>query len=569
MTTPNTPAKKVPPVEILHLDESGYGYDGTYTRREWRAECLENFEAGADAFLAWQEKWKHLAEQSKLTANFEVLRTFEDGSQDKQDSPALEPSHCIDFSGHDFKDGIHRISTTGYQFLYKTNFRRATIRNALRIANATFADEAYFTQASFLGLVDFNGTTFAKKAYFGNATFAKVAFFNCTFIDDVYFSNTIFKGTANFTGSRFIGNAYFGKPIYLITEDLNKTTFEGRSFFDGADFKGDADFSTAIFEQDSSFVKTTFTGDADFSAVSFKKAAQYRKAQFNNQSLFQSAKFNGEADFENATFANVGHFEGATFDALTSKIPSFRGVDVSSTLLEFSNDKHFTQADFGEEAIKNIAFLKLLSEQHGQIDQALNFNAMELRAKRLQVIEQLKVKDLYWLESSFKCAYSGKWWASCPTTWLYDKVSDFGRSFMRPLVGFVAIYGIALSFAYCCAGVNNPQNCQDKQGREVWNLMLCDTNSNLVNEATLELNKADAKLPLNGYEAAFEYANYHATGLVDFTGDSKMKEAITQRMFGALVKPWWARLIGALFSLLNTVLLFLILLGLRNSYRLK
>ncbi|MFY9260293.1 MAG: hypothetical protein WAO71_07280 [Gallionella sp.] len=125
------------------------------------------------------------------------------------------------------------------------------------------------------------------------------------------------------------------------------------------------------------------------------------------------------------------------------------------------------------------------------------------------------------------------------------------------------------SFAYCCAGVNNPQNCQDKQGREVWHVMLCDTNSNLADEAKLELNNADAKLPLNGYEAAFEYANYHATGLVDFTGDSKLKDAITQRVFGEPIKPWWARVIGALLSIINTALLFLIALGLRNSYRLK
>lgn len=559
MTTPDTPAKKVVKVEILHLDETGYGYDGTYTREEWRAACLRYFEAGADAFLAWQLSWQHIAEQNTSDANFDVERVFEDGSENEI-CRHKSKRHSLDFAGHTFFRGYVEpsgfVNARNCWFLYETHFHNATFTDVADFENANFEEKVNFSEATFEGNATFNG------ASFNNSDFRHACFSGCA----EFHSNATFWDNVNFTKATFAKSAHFGEAKFL-----------GYADFGGAAFTGDAYFKYGCFAGQAYFSNTTFTGFADFLEVNFESLVIFVKTKFYNQINFGYAKFKDATNFENAEFANVGHFENAKFNFPTSKIPSFRGVDIGSTRLDFSldlqDDSVFSINYFDEESIKetiiNIQFLKHLSEQHGQIDQALNFNAMELRAKRLQVIEQLKVKDLYWLESSFKCAYSGKWWVSCPTTWLYDKVSDFGRSFMRPLVGFIAIYGIAFSFAYCCAGVNNPQNCHDQQGREVWHVMLCDTHSNLADEAKLELNKADAKLPLNGYEAAFEYANYHATGLVDFTGDSKLKDAITQRVFGVSVKPWWARIIGALLSIINTALLFLIALGLRNSYRLK
>ncbi|MDD4964801.1 MAG: pentapeptide repeat-containing protein [Gallionella sp.] len=503
---------------------------------------MENFEAGADAFLAWQESWQDLAEQNKRLAYFDTQHVF---NENPDNSLFVGKSHCLDFVGYIFQN---IIEVSGCKFLYDVNFEKAT-----------FAGFATFRGATFIGYVIFNNVTFADYASFERVIFT----------DNPLFYRTKFTCGVHFGGAQFKNGAHFFRAVFM-----------GSTYFSNARLSKYVYFRESTFSSEVNFNQAIFTGEANFEAVIFDEPVYFVRVVFRNKTRFCYANFNGETDFENAEFTNVGHFEGAKFNAPTSKIPSFRGVNIGSTRLDFSpylsgdaEDAVFKINYIDEESIKetiiNIQFLKHLSEQHGQVDQALNFNAMELRAKRLQVIEQLKVKDKNWLEGSFKCAYSGKWWASCPTTWLYDKVSDFGRSFMRPLVGFVAIYCIAFSFAYCCAGVNNPQNCHDKQGREVWHVMLCDTNSNLADEAKLELNNADAKLPLNGYEAAFEYANYHATGLVDFTGDSKLKDAITQRVFGVSVKPWWARLIGALLSIINTALLFLIALGLRNSYRLK
>ncbi|MDD2775378.1 MAG: pentapeptide repeat-containing protein [Gallionella sp.] len=533
MTTPDTPAKKVPP-EILHLDETGYGYDGTYTREKWRAECLMYFEAGADAFLAWQKKWQALAEQNQLMANFEVQRTFNDGSKDEIKSSERQ-SYCIDFAGHTFENGIR---AKGYQFLYEANFQKATITGFANFENARFRGYANFSHAIFTDYAYFLGTKFKGVGNFGDTTFTEAAdFFGSTFTNHAYFKSTNFNNNAYFQKVTFKRNAYFGNTVYPENEGFRETTF-----------KADVRFGEAIF-----------TEMADFASVSFEESVDYLNAKFHSQVSFRNTKFKGRTNFENAEFTNVGHFEGAKFNAPTSKIPSFRGVDIGSTLLEFSDDTHFTQADFSEEAIKNIAFLKHLSEQHGQIDQALNFNAMELRAKRL--FEQHRMVSTRWEKDRF----TDKLWF-IPVTWLYGLLSDFGRSYMRPLLVYVAIFVFTLGLGIYFATEHKPQYCQYTHAM----LSLeCDGSPppKKPNEPTT--SKEDEKLPLSGWRAALEYANYHATGMVDFTGDSKLKEAITLRLFGGSVKPWRARQFGTLLSIINTALLFLIALGLRNKYRLK
>lgn len=285
MTTPDTPAKKVVDVEILHLDETGYGYEGKHTRREWRAECLEHFEKGAKAFLAWQESWQQLAEQNTLKANFDVQGIF--GYANKLWMPKnIMRSHCLDFAGHFF--------------------------------NADFYCHIY----TFLNDVSFRAATFKGEAYFGDTTFTS----------DAYFGAITVKGFAYFS----------------------MTSFTGIAEFDEATFSGSVEFNRA-----------TFTGCANFRAVNFEESTSFYKAKFHDRIDYRLSNFKGEVDFENSEFANIGHFEGVTFNAATSKIPSFRGVDMGSTRLDFAldlqNDSTFTINYFSEyeirETIINIEHL--------------------------------------------------------------------------------------------------------------------------------------------------------------------------------------------------------------------
>ncbi|MDD4963896.1 MAG: pentapeptide repeat-containing protein [Gallionella sp.] len=354
MTTSFTPTSKV---KIQHFDKTGYGYDGTYTREKWREECLNHFEEGAEAFLNWQKSWQNLAENNNLQADFEVQRTFDKKTADKKDDETVYfngKSHTLDFAGYNFS----YCNAEGYQFIYDVIFFLTA-----------FSGTTIFIRTIFSGLAQFEKTHFGGGAIFSNATFVR---------------------KANFRGSIIENGAYFN----------NICTFTG-----------DADFSFSEFKIGiTNFQGVIFYGDADFRRAIFKLWANFLKAQFHNQSKFNGAVFEERADFEDSVFENVGHFEGATFNAPTSKIPSFRGVDMGSTRLDFAldlqDDSTFTINYFSKDEIKaaiiNIEHLKHLSEEHGQIDQALNFNAMELRAKYLKVIEPLRAESLPWFKRTFK-----------------------------------------------------------------------------------------------------------------------------------------------------------------------
>ena len=515
MTTPNTPSSFVD-----LITEKGYGYDGTFTQRAWQAECLKYFEAGAEAFLAWQKSWQQLAKQKILEENCDATGTVEGVGQAQIQFREMAKSR-LDFSRHTFACWK---GARGYKFLYDANFTYAIFEDYADFKGSIFRGKADFTHAEFGSVADFRGCQFQKIALFQSVIIR----------EDAYFQNAKFKG-----------DAYFGKHHFTSDDRSNETTFRGVV----------------------RFWEATFSGVADFGAVDFEKWVSFFRTKFHSEINFRYANFKAASSFENAEFKNVVHFENAKFNFPSSTIPSFRTVNIGSTRLDFSpylsgdaEDAVFKINYFDEESIKeaiiNIQFLKHLSEQHGQIDQALNFNAMELRAKYWQVVEPLRAQNLPLLERLFKRYFNGEWWAMRPT-WLYGLLSDFGRSYMRPLLAYIAVFVFTfifmLGFEIYFATEHNPTNCPYLH--EVVSL-----------ECKVEL---EGILPLDGYDAAWGYAMYHATGLVDFTGDSKMKEAITLRLYGKPVKSKCAQLFGALLSIINTALLFLIALGLRNSYRLK
>jgi uncharacterized protein YjbI with pentapeptide repeats len=553
MTTPNTTAKKVVDVEILHLDETGYGYEGKHTRREWRAECLMYFEEGADAFLAWQESWQAKAIANTNSAKFVVV--FHNEKDIKDTSHGLfSSSHTLDFSGHIFEEPI---DASGFSFLYATNFAGA------HFLGEQFSGESIVRMQN-LAVTKFNNAVFSKPVWFTKAKFStSVEFDNAEFENGVDFNNVHFLEYAHFNDAKFIrGYAHFNHAKFLGRVQFQEAEFKGFTEFTSTHFLEDTKFNAAkfLFPLGVDFNNAQFFGATWFDEAQFSADAQFSLAKFQAQNSFQKVIFSGKSNFENVEFKAVGHFEGAQF---LSETPSFRGVGIGNTRLDFSTDTHFPINYWNKEsianAIINIQCLKHLSEQQGQIDQALNFNAMELQAKYL-IIPMNTPR----LESIFKRFFSSAWW----TTYLYDKVSDFGRSYMLPTFAYGVVFVFTLVLAIGIAVWHEPQNCQCKEFL-LFSELECDGKPPAINTNNPAAGKDDEKLYLSGVDAAFGYAMYHATGLVDFTGDSKMKEAITLRLYGKPVKSKCAQLFGALLSIINTALLFLIALGLRNSYRLK
>lgn len=511
-------AKNVANVEILYLDNLGYGPQGKHTRRQWRAECLENLIAGKEQFEIWQKSWVSKTHTDASKAVFGCKLKYSDGTSLITQGSTFD-SAALDFEGQLFEI---QLVVNDYKFLHLTVFDCAIFNHGAYFYNVIFEKNCNFFHSIFNEIGYFASTTFGKGggAYFSFARFnGKAIFFNANFLGQANFVNTKFGEYLSFDQANIVGYGDFAEANFQGIATFKSVTFNEAAVFSGATFYGAAIFTLAIFKRQCHFVNK-------FNKIS--------------QKLEKETSFAETVDFENVTFENVGHFERTRF---LNYSPSFRGCKIDTTRLEFSDNSYFPCNEKSEDAIKNISFLKRLSDEHGQSDQALNFNAMELRAKRLQTMPRPPAL-------SFKVI-----------TWLYEIVSDYGRSFTRPLVGYGVLLFCTLIFALIHAAINFPKDCNG----ENW-LPLSDL---LRKEMPCAGVSPDSQLHLTGYRAAAEYTLYRAAGVLDFSDNGKATDAVARRLFGQSVEPWWMRIWGVFKAIASTALLFLAALGLRNKYRIK
>jgi len=526
----NFNAKTIVQVEIPFLEETGYGPSGKYTRDSWRKICLEKLQLGKDEFYIWQNEilnetqnflsnseLKSFACELKLS-NDEHLTVNATGIPKDATRFRKMPCFSLDFSGIDF---FEPNTFNGYYFVLPVIFSWSKFFDFVKFTESTFARGAEFTGVRFMHHVNF------EKLNLGNILF-NISYSYFKIFSD--FSNT------NFPGETLFNNVEFEQSVHF-----KNTTFEKHAVFTKCKFNSFVSYEFATFKDKASFQSSMFNGYAVFNNAEFWQNCNFSNI-FNGieKKWTPETRFTGFSSFENAKFKNVGHFERVHF---TKHIPSFLGVDTSTTRLEFSSDDYFTKDDISEDAIKQLGQLKRLSDEHGQTDQALNFNALELNAKAKQ---------------------TNAGWGIKTFTWLYDHVSNFGRSFTQPL----GIYSIILFFTFLIAlehsAYNAPRN-YTQQG--------CEKYVSWIERVTWIEDKNCSEKPnalqLTGIRAAGEYTLYRAAGILDFADSDKQTKEVAQRLFGQEIEPWWMRIWGIFKAIASTALLFLAALGLRNKYRIK
>ena len=344
----------------------------------------------------------------------------------------------------------------------------------------------------------------------------------------IYESNQYkFTEKVLFSYSKFKSFAWFHEVIFEKDAHFENTVFNDEAWFLKARFEGRSDFTDAVFCQGATFTGAAFLMPTDFAGVNFSGLI-----------AFHSVLFDDYANFEYAIFNNVGIFNESKFEKF---IPNFIGVAYSARL-EFS-DSFFSKSDTLKNAANQLGFLKRLSDGHNQTDQALNFNALELNAKAKQ-------PDASRLFKVF--------------TWFYEKISDYGRSFGRPLEIYAYLLFLTFLIALEHSAYNAPRNyTQTGCEKYVWwieRVSWIEDKNCLVNSNSLKLT---------GIRAASEYTLYRAAGVLDFSDSDKQKKEVAQRLFGQEIEPWWMRIWGVFKAIVSTALLFLAALGLRNKYRIK
>ncbi len=390
----------------------------------------------------------------------------------------------------------------------------------------TFNDESF--EAQILLQADFKNTKFLDVANFKNAKFMDLA----DFAVGTRFEGATFADSARFDDVTFESSVYF-----------NDATFEDEACFVGVKFKKDAIFAGSKFapkvgsEGDSfgrvRFRKSMFMGEADFDQVKFVKAVDFTGANFKDRVNFKAARFEDQANFNDASFKATTSFNGVLFkqppmffETSLHEDTDFGGVDWREAESSYArswwggirtpatgNRTNSGYISLGvDEAVRAWDRLALIMSKLEKLPDRHMFYRLRMRAQRKQ--------DGYGLLSA--------------VNWLFDVSSDYGWSVYRALAwwfGHWFFMAIVLCFGTSHAPATS--GC----GSVLWN----SVRTSFANaHAFLGLASKDGYL-FNARECLA--AASHASSILSA--------------------------VGVLQSVLGPILLFLVMLTLRNRFRLR
>jgi len=317
-----------------------------------------------------------------------------------------------------------------YFVFHETNFR-----------GVTFAEKAFFGEASFIQEADFSGATFTQEANFGVAMFS----------DWTNFGKTRFIKEAIFTGAKFIQGASFVM-----------TTFSQGAFFWGAEFTQRADFSIATFSHGADFRGATFANIASFDGaifgrrasedidVSSSAIADFRFAKFlmPNEVIFSQANQEGHEKlrvrFVGCSTETV-RFEDVNWHRENGRMVLQDELDLRANLEEASRHEQIA-----------IAYRRLINN----FEKSRSYDLAEDCAIGLMEMKRLDPAKFLFAGRLGPCYEKWPWlrWVGehVSVTNLYRLASNYGSSYVRAF-GVLALLLLAFALLFTLSGVSpNP-----------------------------------------------------------------------------------------------------------------
>jgi uncharacterized protein YjbI with pentapeptide repeats len=388
------------------------------------------------------------------------------------------------------------------------NFQRAAFLEEAWFYHTTFAGPTIFRDAT-IQIGEWDGATFSDQVYFENATFiAETRFKDASFSETVSFSGAHFYTWLSFESATFVivefqgaalRNAYF-KDATFFEVDFEGSTFAGNVDFDSTKIC-DGRFQSVIFSAETKFQHAA-VNNGDFQDAAFLGDSDFREATFAEQIRFDRATFSSDVSFQNAIFSNKASFIGVTF---ASRAWFVNAEMKGPTSFEFaifqSEPPQFSDAKLSEGTIwRRVSWpLPESPDQAGPFIDA--YEKLKLEMDRLK--KHHEELDFFALELQSRWVYHGAWrpvselklfghtipipslttpavtltpkarilfrrtFALPPIkipAWkialyrpapglpivLYEFLSDYGRSYARPLLGLAitAIGGAPLFWAH-------------------------------------------------------------------------------------------------------------------------
>ena len=423
----------------------------------------------------------------------------------------------------------------------KADFRDAAFQTFARFVKFRFPGDALFRGAhfpkganfasgEFLHYANFREVEFGDRCVFANVSFCEMACFQkTTFKDEARFRRAKFSGVdVNFEDVKFVGPAHFGS-----------VKFEEYSSFEGAIFSGMARFDEAVFSDGAGFYRVTFSRHTIFDKTKFSRGVSFSNSVFEGPAYFGRSSFDGLASFkgvrgkglvlDHPKFSHVPDFSDAHFE----EAPAFDNVDLGP--------ERFGDPSEGSSRVglpERWRALRRLATQGHDHERELQFFKGEVIARR-------GTHDT-WRHLWF--------WVG----WAYQILSDFGRSMVRPLLGL----GLSVVvFAFIYASLNHA----------VWDQPFaksipCEVGSGDPRLAALLLSLHNA-VPVAGIASTGKIREVYAC-LYGLEANLALTRGNSPGNCAPII-PYGVVFAGVSQSILSVALIFLVLLAIRNRFRIR
>jgi|GEM_PF-5097769 len=394
-------------------------------------------------------------------------------------------------------------------------FQRCIFMRAVNLRSITATKALIFNDCKFLQKVDCTNLTFpANTEMIKNVFFHQTDFRGAEFSDLARFIRNEYRNVAHFDSCKFHGDAEF-----------SGSKFGSYAIFDQAHFYQNLNFCESTCAHPATFINSDFDGEALFSRCRFNDEVNFSTdtaKKFSSIALFDSVKFMKAANFTGRRFLSESSWLDVKFRSTTrfenvlfTEPPKFQGaslhLDTSFFDSTFLKGRSTSPSDAAR-AWQILRKIALTLEDH---DRELGFFALELEAR-----------------GRFKPLRKKFWY------WLYGFSSGYGRSVLRPFVLLLLILAAVFS-------ANSTIICSYKFGS--------------FDECSLPW--IISKSP--------EVLAYTLSNSIPFAGLVRAASDIPKGMLESNVPIAPLYFVSVAQGIFSAALLFLILLALRNLFRIK
>lgn len=373
--------------------------------------------------------------------------------------------------------------------------------------------------------MDFSDRLFESKIDFSDLTLVAPLFSESTFHSDAMFYRTRFFSNSLFCRVKFYGRVYF-----------IETSFQSSVIFDESRFEDDVSFHKVQFKGGATFVKSSFGSGVKFYNSNFSETSSPHRSMPIHLASFKGAEFQNNVSFRNVIFGEdpyqvsetdpliiVADFSDAKFHAATDfRNAVFKGAP------NFFNCLLHEDTDFS-----GVKWPKTTPTVPLQIDDAIRaWERLELIMSQLE--KPLDRHQFYRLKMRTRRRKDGKFLRTL--NWLFEATCDYGWSVSRAACWWIGHWLIAAVVLFLNAG-------QAAFGHDVLK--------------ALEL-----------FSAALGTAFANAHAFLGLAGEGGHLESCRLLLIEGNNQLGLLAAVGGVQAVLGPVFLFLLLLTLRNRFRL-